>query len=108
MTKLDNLFETLKDQFDLPPKAIAFQDQFRREILFRKGRYDHDELRIEQRFRLQFGARFAGSASEFFVGRGDSRFAFSNHAHTGWQWSIAFKWDQDSPLANLTGLFDSL
>jgi hypothetical protein len=36
VAKLGNLFETLKDQFDLPPKAIPLQDQFRREILFRE------------------------------------------------------------------------
>ena len=33
MAKLGNLFEALKDQFDLPPKAIPLQNQFGREIL---------------------------------------------------------------------------
>jgi hypothetical protein len=66
VAKLGNLFETLKDQFDLPPKAIPLQDQFRREILFRESREDHDVLGIEERFRLQLGASLARSASEFF------------------------------------------
>jgi hypothetical protein len=54
VTKLDNLFETLKDQFDLPSKAIALQDQLRREILLRSRCYSKswENCRPNEKHRL--------------------------------------------------------
>src|SRR5262245_19575050 len=109
MSELSDLFETLKDQLDLPAVTITLQDLSGGKILFRKGAQHHHKLGIEQGFRLKLlVAIFARLASGLFLSQCNGRFALTKDAQPCGQRVVSLQRDPDFPRTELASLVNAL
>ena len=103
MAQLCNLLEALEDQFDLPAKAIPFQDLPGAEFTFSQGGENQDVSGIQQCIGLQGDPLFIGLLSQLFAGPFGGLPAFSNHAKATRHQGAISEADARWPLSNFPG-----
>ena len=106
MSQLGDLFESLKQQFDLPAKPVPLQNHGGGIQIFSKRREHHDVLGIDAGFRLQLRPVLTDFALKLLDGMGNSCFAFAHDTYPGRHRFLILKGHKHLPRGNLSSVLN--